>query len=57
VQAGHLARRPKLREVLPLLAFTGLYVLVYAGEPITYGCLPIYMRQDQSALTARSIRT
>ena len=57
VQAERLAQRPKLREMLPLLAFTGLYVFVYAGEPIKYGYLPIYMRQDQSALTARSIRT
>jgi SET family sugar efflux transporter-like MFS transporter len=29
--------------MLPLLAFTGLYVLVYAGEPIKYAYLPIYM--------------
>jgi len=35
--------RPGLRAMLPLLAFTGLYVLVYAGEPIKYGYLPIYM--------------
>jgi MFS transporter, SET family, sugar efflux transporter len=26
-----------------LLAFTGLYVLVYAGESIKYGFLPLYM--------------
>jgi SET family sugar efflux transporter-like MFS transporter len=30
--------------MLPLLAFTALYALVYAGEPIKYGYLPIYMR-------------
>jgi SET family sugar efflux transporter-like MFS transporter len=47
VQAERLpAQRPKLRKMLPLLAFTGLYVLVYAGEPIKYGYLPIYMRDD-----------
>ncbi len=30
----------------PLLALTGLYVLVYAGEPIKYAYLPIYMHDD-----------
>ena len=39
-------RRPSLRAMWPLLAFTGLYVLVYAGEPIKYGYLPIYMKDD-----------
>jgi SET family sugar efflux transporter-like MFS transporter len=29
--------------MLPLLAFTGLYVLVYLGEPVKYAYLPIYM--------------
>jgi SET family sugar efflux transporter-like MFS transporter len=38
--------RPGLRVMAPLLAFTGLYVLVYAGEPIKYGYLTIYMRND-----------
>jgi SET family sugar efflux transporter-like MFS transporter len=37
------ARGPGLRAMLPLLAFTSLYVLVYAGEPIKYAYLPIYM--------------
>ena len=32
--------------MLPLLTFTGLYVLVYAGEPIKYGYLTIYMHND-----------
>lgn len=32
--------------MLPLLAFTGLFVLVYAGEPIKYGYLPIYLHDD-----------
>ncbi|MET7423050.1 MFS transporter [Dactylosporangium sp. NPDC005555] len=36
-------RRPPLAAMVPLLAFTGLYVLVYAGEPIKYAYLPIYM--------------
>lgn len=41
-----IIRRPGARVMLPLLAFTGLYVLVYAGEPIKYGYLPIYMNDD-----------
>ena len=38
--------RNGFRVLLPLLAFTALYVLVYAGEPIKYGYLPIYMHDD-----------
>jgi SET family sugar efflux transporter-like MFS transporter len=53
-QAERLAQRQKLREMLPLLAFTGLYVLVYAGEPIKYGYLPIYMHDDLQLPTAVS---
>jgi MFS transporter, SET family, sugar efflux transporter len=53
-RAGRLSRRPKLREMLPLLAFTGLYVLVYAGEPIKYGYLPIYLRDGLHLPTAVS---
>jgi SET family sugar efflux transporter-like MFS transporter len=30
------------RTIRPLLAFTGLYVLVYAGESVKYGFLPLY---------------
>ncbi|WP_426505482.1 MFS transporter [Dactylosporangium sp. McL0621] len=41
--AGSGHRSPGLRAMLPLLTFTGLYVLVYAGEPIKYAYLPIYM--------------
>ncbi|WP_034593932.1 MFS transporter [Hamadaea tsunoensis] len=37
---------PGPRAMLPLLAFTGLYVLVYAGEPVKYAYLPIYMREQ-----------
>ena len=53
-QAERVPRRPKLREMLPLLAFTSLYVLVYAGEPIKYGYLPIYMHEDLRLPTAVS---
>ena len=38
--------RPSLHVMTPLLVFTGLYVLVYAGEPIKYGYLTIYMHDD-----------
>jgi SET family sugar efflux transporter-like MFS transporter len=41
---AHL-RRPGLRRMWPLLAFTAMYICVYAGEPIKYAYLPIYMRQ------------
>lgn len=34
---------PALRTMMPLLAFTGLYICVYAGESIKYAYLPIYM--------------
>jgi SET family sugar efflux transporter-like MFS transporter len=40
------ARRPGMRTMLPLFAFTALYVLVYAGEPIKYAYLPIYMNKQ-----------
>ena len=46
--------RPRLRVMLPLLAFTGLYVFVYAGEPIKYGYLTIYMHNDLHLPTAVS---
>jgi SET family sugar efflux transporter-like MFS transporter len=36
-------RRPSLRRMWPLLAFTAMYICVYAGEPIKYAYLPIYM--------------
>jgi SET family sugar efflux transporter-like MFS transporter len=53
-QDEHLVRRPRPRGMLPLLAFTGLYVLVYAGEPIKYGYLTIYMHDDMHLPTAVS---
>jgi SET family sugar efflux transporter-like MFS transporter len=46
--------RPGLRVMLPLLTFTGLYVFVYAGEPIKYGYLTIYMHNDLHLPTAVS---
>ena len=46
--------RPAARTMLPLLVFTGLYVLVYAGEPIKYGYLTIYMQNDLHLPTAVS---
>jgi SET family sugar efflux transporter-like MFS transporter len=45
-EAEHVVRARGLRALLPLLAFAGLYALVYAGEPIKYGYLSIYMRDD-----------
>ena len=41
-----VAGRPGLAAMLPLLAFTGLFVLVYAGESIKYGFLLIYMEEQ-----------
>ncbi|WP_211244513.1 MFS transporter [Actinospica robiniae] len=41
-----VSRRPGMRRMLPLFAFTGLFLLVYAGEPIKFGYLPIYMRDQ-----------
>ncbi|MFD4636165.1 MFS transporter [Lentzea sp. NPDC058436] len=38
-----VSRGPGVRAMGPLLVFTGLYVLVYAGESIKYAYLPIYM--------------
>jgi SET family sugar efflux transporter-like MFS transporter len=46
VGSEHVARTRGFRVLLPLIAFTALYALVYAGEPIKYGYLPIYMRDD-----------
>jgi len=41
-----LATRPGLAVMAPLLAFTGLYICVYAGEAIKYAFLPIHMRDQ-----------
>lgn len=35
-----------LKAMGPLLGFTGLYVLVYAGEAVKYGFLPVYMDES-----------
>ncbi|MEA3095179.1 MAG: transporter, family, sugar efflux transporter [Caballeronia sp.] len=43
--ASESARHSSLRAMLPLLTFTGLFVLVYAGEPVKYGFLLIYMEE------------
>jgi SET family sugar efflux transporter-like MFS transporter len=43
---GRLVRGPGVRAMLPLLTFTALYVLVYAGESIKYAYLPIYMNGE-----------
>ncbi|RFU49250.1 MFS transporter [Paraburkholderia sp. DHOC27] len=39
-------RHASLRAMLPLLSLTGLFVLVYAGEPIKFGFLLIYMQEQ-----------
>lgn len=39
-------QRTTLRVMRPLLLFTGLYICVYAGEPIKYAYLPIYMDEQ-----------
>lgn len=46
------AARPGLAALLPLLAFTGLYVCVYAGESIKYAYLPLHMADDLHLLPA-----
>lgn len=37
---------PSFRAMLPLLAFTALYICVYAGESIKYAYLPLYMHEQ-----------
>ncbi|MFM0714841.1 MFS transporter [Paraburkholderia strydomiana] len=44
--ASERASHCSLRAMLALLAFTGLFVLVYAGEPVKYGFLLIYMEEQ-----------
>lgn len=44
--ATEASRGARLVDMLPLLAFTGLFVLVYAGESIKYGFLLIYMEEQ-----------
>ena len=40
---SHARGRPGIRRMGPLLAFTAMFICVYAGEPIKYAYLPIYM--------------
>lgn len=52
-RAAHTpAARPGLAALLPLLAFTGLYACVYAGESIKYAYLPLHMADDLHLLPA-----
>lgn len=37
---------PTIRDMLPLLAFTALYICVYAGESVKYAYLPLYMNEQ-----------
>jgi SET family sugar efflux transporter-like MFS transporter len=37
---------PTFRAMLPLLAFTALYICVYAGESVKYAYLPLYMSEQ-----------
>jgi SET family sugar efflux transporter-like MFS transporter len=37
---------PNFRAMLPLLAFTALYICVYAGESVKYAYLPLYMNEQ-----------
>jgi SET family sugar efflux transporter-like MFS transporter len=37
---------PTFHAMLPLLAFTALYICVYAGESVKYAYLPIYMHEQ-----------
>jgi len=46
VKSEHVVQGSGFRAILPLIAFAGLYALVYAGEPIKYGYLSIYMHDD-----------
>jgi SET family sugar efflux transporter-like MFS transporter len=46
VESEHVLQARGFRSMLPLIAFAGLYALVYAGEPIKYGYLSIYMHDD-----------
>jgi MFS transporter, SET family, sugar efflux transporter len=48
------ARPSGWSAILPLLGFTGLFVLVYAGESIKYGYLLIYM--DEQLKLAPAVR-
>ncbi|MGG7509705.1 MFS transporter [Plantibacter sp. YIM 135249] len=42
----HVTAPPTFRAMLPLLAFTALYICVYAGESVKYAYLPLYMNEQ-----------
>ena len=46
LERGVVLRPSRWRAMRPLVAFTGLYVLVYAGESVKYGFLPLYMDEQ-----------
>jgi SET family sugar efflux transporter-like MFS transporter len=50
----HTRRRPSIRRMGPLLAFTAMFICVYAGEPIKYAYLPIYMNRQLNFAPALS---
>jgi hypothetical protein len=39
-------RRPDIRQMRPLLAFTAMFICVYVGGPVKYAYLPIYMNRQ-----------
>ncbi len=45
-RAAPATSAPTLRAMLPLLAFTALYICVYAGESVKYAYLPLYMNEQ-----------
>jgi SET family sugar efflux transporter-like MFS transporter len=44
--ASRAKTAPGLRAMMPLLAFTALYICVYAGESVKYAFLPLYMNEQ-----------
>ncbi|MFD7769216.1 MFS transporter [Streptomyces sp. NPDC059787] len=52
---GGGAGKPGFRAMSGLLVFTGLYLCVYAGEPVKYAYLPIYM--DEQLHFAAEVRS
>lgn len=45
-ETADASRPSRFSAMLPLLAFTGLFILVYGGEAIKYGFLPLYMEEQ-----------
>lgn len=52
--ADGLRAAPNIRTMAALLAFTGLYICVYAGESVKYAYLPIYMHTQLQLAPALS---